>query len=215
MIPHKYWNQRVKKSGDKLKTVMKRSLPDVINRYYDNSQKKFISSILNTNDLYLEVGCGYGRLLQLFKDSKNCVGLDFSKEMLSHAKNHVESPIVLASGNKLPFRKDSFEGILCVTVLIHILTYDEVVEVLNGMDDVLKENGILILGEMGYASYYFQKFLSKLGIAKHATALKPSRLKNMIKGMGYSIVQTAKCGIFPMDVYFIVARKDLRHVIDK
>lgn len=207
MFTYNYWNERAKKSGKSLKTVMKRSLPNIINRYFDKQQKKVISSKVGSNNLLLEVGCGYGRLLRSLEDSNTCIGVDFSKEMLIHAKNAVKSPLLLAHGNKLPFKKNSFDRVMCVTVLIHILSFDEIKEVLNEMDFVLKDGGILVIGEMGYVSYLVQKLLLRLGIAKHAMALDPAKLKNMIQGMDYSIIKTIKCGIYPMDVYFIIAKK--------
>ena len=207
MFTNNYWNERAKKSGKSLKTVMKRSLPDSINRYFDKDQKKLISSIVGSNNLLLEVGCGYGRLLRVLEDSNRSIGVDFSKEMLLHARNNINSCLILAKGNKLPFKNNSFDCVLCVTVLIHILNFDEIKEVLNEMDDILKDGGILVIGEMGYISYLVQKILLRLGIAKHAMALDPARLKSEIQGMGYSIIKTAENGVFPMDVYFIVARK--------
>lgn len=207
MFAHNYWNERAIKSGKSLKTVMKRSFPNILNRYFDKKQKKLISSIIGSDNFILEVGCGYGRFLKLLESSNRCVGADFSKEMLFHAKNNVSSPLILAQGNKLPFRKGSFDCILCVTVLIHILRFEEIEEVLHKMDYVLKEGGILVIGEMGYTSYIMQKLLLRMGIGRHAMALNPARLKEAIQGMGYSIIETAECGVFPMDVYFIVARK--------
>jgi ubiquinone/menaquinone biosynthesis C-methylase UbiE len=207
MFTKKYWNERAKRSGNSLRTVMKRSLPDIINRYYDKKQKKVISSIVGSNNLLLEIGCGYGRLLQSLENPNDCIGVDFSKEMLIQAKNNLKSQLVLASGNKLPFKKNSFDRVLCVTVLIHIMTFDEIKQVLNEMDFVLRDDGILVIGEMGYFSYLVQKLLLKLGIAKHAIALNPFILSDTIKGMGYSIINPIKCGVYPNDVYFIAAKK--------
>ncbi len=207
MYTYKYWDERAKKSGNSLKTVMKRSLPDCINHYFDKQQKKYISSTIGEGALLLEIGCGHGRVLQVLEDSNYCIGVDFSKEMLLHARSNVSSPLVMAQGNKLPFERSTFDCVLCVTVLIHILKFDEIEEVLHEMDYVLKKGGILVIGEMGYASYIMQKLLSKMRIGRHAIALDPARLKKAIQGMGYSIIETAECGVFPMDLYFIVARK--------
>jgi ubiquinone/menaquinone biosynthesis C-methylase UbiE len=208
MFTYNYWNERAKKSGKSLKTVMKRSLPDIINRYFDKKQKKIVSSMVGIDNSILEVGCGYGRFLRLLESSNRCVGVDFSKEMLLlHTKSNVNSPLILAQGSKLPFKEGSFDRILCVTVLIHILKFDEIKEVLHEMDYILKDGGIIVIGEMGYMSYIVQKLLLRTGIARHAIALDPNRLKEAIQEMGYSIIETVECGVFPMDVYFIVARK--------
>ena len=207
MSTFNYWNERAKNSGKGLRTVMKRSLPDIINRYFDKKQKRLISSIVGSNNLVLEVGCGFGRLIRSLEDTNCCFGVDFSKEMLLYAKNDVNSSLVLAKANKLPFKKHSFDRVMCVTVLIHILSFDEIKEVLQEMDSVLKDGGILVIGEMGYVSYLVQKLLLRLGIAKHAIALEPAKLENTIQGMDYSIIKTIKCGIYPMDVYFIIAKK--------
>lgn len=207
MFTSKYWNERANKSGNNLRTVMKHSFPDFINQYFDKKQIDFISSINDMNESILEVGCGFGRLIRSLENSNHFIGVDFSKEMLLYARNNINSPIVLAQGSMLPFKKNSFDRVLCVTVLIHIMTIDEIKKVLNEMDYVLKNGGVLVIGEMGYVSYHVQKLLLRLGIAKHAMALDPILLKDMIEEMKYSIIKTKEIGVFPIDVYFIVARK--------
>ncbi len=213
MFTWNYWNERAKRSGSSLRTVMKRSLPDFVNRYFDKQQKKFILSTVGEGNSLLEVGCGYGRLLKVIESSNCCVGLDFSRNMLLQAKNNLKSPIVLAHARNLPFKDNSFDNIMCVTVLIHILNIDEIIDVLKEMNRVLKNDGVLIIGEMGYVSNLVQFFFLKLGIAKHAISLDPEWLKSTVQSMDYSIIIKRNVGIFPIDLYFIVGKKNNTNII--
>jgi SAM-dependent methyltransferase len=75
----------------------------------------------------LEIGCGFGRNLRFLKDHFGehiqCVGLDFSPSMLSHAQRFLgedSPPLVNGDATRLPFADASFDVVLVHGVFMHI-----------------------------------------------------------------------------------------------
>ena len=72
----------------------------------------------------LEVGCGYGRILQSvekFHGIKRSAGADFSQSMLNEARKHCKSELILADVTKgLPFKDEEFDLVYTFGVIMHI-----------------------------------------------------------------------------------------------
>jgi len=65
----------------------------------------------------LDVGCGYGRIMELLKKERKCdfiVGLDIAESLLKRAKRISNSDVILASLTHLPFRDKAFDVCLCI-----------------------------------------------------------------------------------------------------
>ena len=74
----KYWNLRAKK----------KSLICTNDKFLENSEIKYITSIIPRGSRVLDVGCGNGNLLRVLKKKLNikAVGIDFSKELINTAQ---------------------------------------------------------------------------------------------------------------------------------
>ena len=105
----------------------------------------------------LEIGTasgGFGAVLA--HNSREVVGIDFSKKMVSLAKEKVNADnfnVVQADGHSLPFKDGSVEAALILGVFEWIpasspnknpkLTH---LETLQGINRVVKENGVFVIG---------------------------------------------------------------------
>jgi SAM-dependent methyltransferase len=73
----------------------------------------------------LEVGCGYGKLLQALRARLDVplVGVDFSPTQLARARSYLdglaEIQLVLASGTALPFGERAFDMVVTSAVILH------------------------------------------------------------------------------------------------
>ena len=98
----------------------------------------------------LEVGCGNCRnLLPFAKAGFDCYGIDFSKEMLKHAKvfckkHNINVKLKQADATKLPFNNETFDYVLFVAVLHH-LNPDKQEKALQEIKRVLKPNGMALI----------------------------------------------------------------------
>ena len=99
----------------------------------------------------LDIGCGAGYLVNYLAHRLNgtMIGIDVSKGLVRHAKssahlNGIDNiEYILCDITRLPFRKDSFDLVVCTSVLEHISDLENVI-----MDIKLSmsKNGVLIAG---------------------------------------------------------------------
>lgn len=91
------------------------------NRYREIQRKKFqsIHKHLQGANRILNVGCGTGLFLgELSKITKKRIGTDLSLAMLKKAKSRWKGAcLVCADADKLPFRDESFDVVMSLTLL--------------------------------------------------------------------------------------------------
>ena len=95
----------------------------------------------------LDLGCGNGRLIQIFKEMKiDYVGVDSSEKLIEIAeKKHPEDKFQAADGLSLPFPNDYFDKVYSIAVLHHIPSRELRIQFLKEARRVLKPGGLLIL----------------------------------------------------------------------
>jgi len=95
---------------------------------------------------FLDLGCGVGVVsLLAAKDGFEVYALEIDKSQLSyerHRKVNFAVNLVMAAGQRLPFRKGSFDVVYCCHVLEHI---PDDSSALTDMHNVLKDDGVLLL----------------------------------------------------------------------
>jgi ubiquinone/menaquinone biosynthesis C-methylase UbiE len=114
----------------------------------------------------LDVGCGLGEFLLVYKHS---IGVEINPYSVKHCKTKGLS-VRKVDGSKLPFKKESFNGILCSHVFEHL---DKPEGYLREMRRVLKKKGKLVM-----------IVPCKKGFAKdktHKRFWKESNLKKILK----------------------------------
>ncbi|MBU2511069.1 methyltransferase domain-containing protein [bacterium] len=89
----------------------------------------------------LEVGCGTGHWLNVFKNDPFVIGIDASPAMLSKA-NTPESSCYLVQGldNRLPIKNNSIDFIYCVNAIHH---FEDPEKFIHECKPILTQNGIL------------------------------------------------------------------------
>ena len=122
--------------------------PELIQEFLDG-EIEFINKHIKNNSSILEIGCGYGRLLQILaKNSKKVIGIDFSKNMVNLSKNnlgnHQNVIIELMDANKLSFKDNSFDYVVCLDNSFGNMPKIEQ-EVINEMKRVCKIGGEIII----------------------------------------------------------------------
>lgn len=108
----------------------------------------------------LDVGCGTGRWLRRYRQMQiRALGLDATQDMLRRAVAvGLDSPVVAARAQKLPFRDGAFDLVSDVTVVQHIPSSEQA-GVLAEMVRVLRPGGHLLLIELirGEAPHIFPR----------------------------------------------------------
>ncbi len=139
-----------------------------LDEYWREKLSKFAKGFV------LDVGTGTGEVIKHLannKKVKSIIGIDLAEEMLKYAirnKNFPNVVYIIADGQKLPFKDNSFDSI---TIAFCIRNIDNRVLALKEFYRVLRENGVLaileMLGPENFLKYPF-KFYLKFIIPKIA-----------------------------------------------
>ena len=86
---------------------------------YLESETNFVLEHINKSDTILELGCGYGRVMNEFiTHSSRVIGIDTSLESLELAKEYINElsrcHLIQASAEKLPFSDRSVDKVVCI-----------------------------------------------------------------------------------------------------
>jgi len=114
------------------------------------SAEKFISG---KKGKILDVGCGSGRNFMRVKGLK-WTAIDFSANMINYAKKKAESlkmdvEIIKSDSAKMPFKKNTFDAVLCFAVIHCIDSADKRRKTLQEILRVLKPKGEALISAWG------------------------------------------------------------------
>jgi SAM-dependent methyltransferase len=116
-------------------------------RYSVWSELGLFSKYINEKDKVLDLGCGNGRLLDLFK-KKNIIytGVDNSEKLIEIAKKiNPGANFFVADSLNLPFQDNYFDKIFCIAVLHHIPSVNLRRQFIKEAKRVLRPGGIFII----------------------------------------------------------------------
>jgi len=95
----------------------------------------------------LDLGCGNGRLFELFQDKQvDYIGVDNSEKLIEIAKKkYPQAKFQVADALSLPFPNNYFDKVLSIAVLHHIPSEEFRLQFLREARRVLKPEGLLML----------------------------------------------------------------------
>lgn len=117
-------------------------------RFIENHRLKVMLKLarVSRNDVVLDVGCGEGYLISMIPRTVKVVGLDISKVALEKAeellRNKDNVKLVFGDAQKMRFKKDSFDKVLCSELIEHV---PEPRDVIKSVYKVLKPKGIFVI----------------------------------------------------------------------
>jgi len=116
-------------------------------REFPWQEMKFLAEYTLPGERVLDLGCGNGRLLEIFQDKKiDYFGIDFSEKLIEIAKKrYPKAKFQLADALNLPFPNNFFDKIYSIAVFHHIPSEEFRLKFLRETKRVLKSEGILIL----------------------------------------------------------------------
>ena len=121
---------------------------------------EFIKEYVEQGASVLDVGCGNGRLLDVFENTEiEYTGIDFSKELISIAQNErgTKGTFLHGSALALPFDDNSFDTVFSIAVLHHIPSKEYRQRFVSEAYRVLKPGGICVLTVWNTLQWKFAK----------------------------------------------------------
>lgn len=108
----------------------------------------FLRGYIKDGERILDLGCGNGRIAELFKDKNvEYIGVDNSEKLIDLAKKTYESnkvKFVVADGLNLPFPDNYFDKVFSIAVLHHIPSRELRDKFLKETHRVLKKEGMAV-----------------------------------------------------------------------
>lgn len=108
---------------------------NIFQKLFENLREK---GLMPENAKILNLGCGTGIQTEIFSKYGEVVSLDYSQDALDFCEKRNLTNLVRADAEKLPFRPESFDAVLCFDILEHIESDSNAVAEINR---VLKKNG--------------------------------------------------------------------------
>lgn len=111
---------------------------------------KNLKKYLTPNSLILDAGCGTGGTFSYLKKAgfRNITSVDNSEIALKFCKKRGVPNLRLASVNKLPFKNNTFDAVICMDVLYHQGVYPQ--KAVGEFYRVLKKGGLLYIQEPAF-----------------------------------------------------------------
>lgn len=115
---------------------------------------------LNKNLCIIDLGCGQGGVSHQLKlmGFGNLVGIEISSKLLQYAKEKYsnEFPLVVADGSQVPFKNNSFDVVISVAVIEHVLDQSKYIKEISR---IVRPQGYVIL----VTDCYFYRIQKALG----------------------------------------------------
>lgn len=162
----KSYDEDVKKDTGELKIYKNYDL--ILQSVYD-----LVEALDRKNSNILEIGVGTGNLASKFlKNNYNIIGIDQSREMLSVAKEKYPSlKVRLGEFLKIPYDNNSFD-IIISTYAFHHLNEEEKCIAIEEIIRVLKDDGVIIIGDLMFESKEEEQEMLKNLSQKQIYAIK-------------------------------------------
>lgn len=104
--------------------------------------KKYIKD----GEKILDLGCGNGRLFELFKNKNTeYTGVDFSEKFIDKARKKYGNYFQVADLSELPFSDNYFDSIWAIAVFHHIPSAKFRLKTLKEINRALKKNGRIMM----------------------------------------------------------------------
>jgi len=123
---------------------------------------------VNTAMRVLDIGCGAGFISSMY----GAYGIDTRLAQLKWAeKEFTDARFIAAVAEKLPFKNQSFDSVLCIEVIEHL---DDITEIFCELERITKEDSFLIISTPSIDGFF-----------------KPPKVKEHIRE-GYSLKELEK-----------------------
>lgn len=162
----------------------------------------------------LDVGCSSGwfisEIAKRFPKAK-CYGIDLYNKAIAYGRRlYPNIEFQLADVHEIPFRKNTFDLVICTEVLEHV---DDPKRVLLEIKRVLKDNGVAII-ELDSGSLLFNlvwfvwtKLQGRVWNDAHLHSFDAKKLNNLFSSCKFRVIEKKKFN-FGMAMIFVIRKHE-------
>ncbi len=117
--------------------------------------------LLDSNTKILDLGCGNGKYIPLFKPNQELYALDNSEEFIKIVNSrypHVKT--IVSDVTNTTYKSDYFDHIISIAVIHHLASVDRRIQMIKEIYRILKINGTAMITAWAISAY--NKKFSKL-----------------------------------------------------
>jgi len=149
---------------------------------------------LSSQGFVLDVGCGFGQITEMLHlKGIRVVGIDIGGEIRENKVwKHLHASFILGDGCNLPFKKGTFDAVICCGVLEHAYNQHKF---LRECRRVLKNNGLFLC-------YYLpnktgiESLFSKVLYTEHKF-FERSKIERLFRECGYDVLTVTREHVIP------------------
>jgi len=183
-------------------------------RYLYAKERRYVMQLspIKRGDRVLDLGAGRGRFsLEFARKGVTVVGVDISKNMVMLTKEaalrsgqSANINLVLCDAESLPFRRDTFDLINFVELIMHL---PKPQKTLHEIGRVLKPHKHMILGcgGLNYRVIFYTVLMYLRLCPKIARWYRPQNISEMLKKANFQILRVRGVAYFP-PIYVRIAR---------
>jgi len=157
-----------------------------------SSETEELKAYVKENEKVLDLGCGTGRLYEIFKDKGvDYTGIDFSEELIKIAREKHGDRFIVGDILSLPFPDKNFDSVWSIAVLHHIPSKELRKRTLGEIRRVLKPNGRVIVTCWKLKSFFRKDvFIPFHGKQRYYHIFTKRELEKLFKESGFKIEES-------------------------
>ncbi|WP_315072884.1 class I SAM-dependent methyltransferase [uncultured Clostridium sp.] len=179
---------------------------------------KILDKRIHTGGRLLEIGCGFGYLLDISKKYFSyCVGTDFSESAVDIAKNYCDE-VYCGGLDAIPENTGKFDFIIAFSVLEHVYNPNEFIKEISSN---LKTGGTLIISTPDVGSYWSKILRKKWPFyipTEHVCLYKKDTLEYLFKQNNFTVINSFSFSHgWPLVAFLskVGLRKIAKHIANK
>lgn len=141
----------------------------------------------------IDVGCGNGLMLQFlkYKGFTNLYGIDISEQQVAQARKKGLNADVISVFEFFKNNKKKFDVIFAMDLVEHFYKY-ELIELFNGFNSILSDNGMLIIHTPNGDGIFHQHII--YGDLTHLTIFNSNSLGQILRLTGFNDIKCFETG---------------------
>lgn len=161
-------------------------------KIYKKNYLKFLNGYSNEAAI-IDIGCGNGLMLQFLRANgfNNLYGIDVSEQQITITKNKGFKVEAIGVFDFFKINKKKFDVILAMDLVEHFYKH-ELIELFNGFNSILNDNGTLIIHTPNGDGIFHQHII--YGDLTHLTIFNSNSLAQILRLAGFNDIKYFETG---------------------